>query len=308
MASSISIRVYLLQLHRRRDHKTLPFRSAAGGVFVPGFVSKFVADCSTTTEDADLERSWYFEEKMKGVLGNSKGHIHYGTFGFESNIVDNKTKKSKYKRQTTDSEVLPLYYEFWYPPRAQHIFVVFQSFAGRSCVHLVLRKMQEVFEAEHPGFLLRYKKLMPNDSSGSVYRGYPVQKLTLIKKNVSSDLADQYSGARPSEPVNLEVSLVARRKGSVGIFGALINQLRPSESGVITHAGFTFDEATANVRVGGRSRAVGIFGNNSEAGVIDITESVKKGRDGHPILESIIEETKSILKEFQEIIGSKGED
>jgi hypothetical protein len=165
-----------------------------------------------------------------------------------------------------------------------------------------MSKLQEIFEATHPGYLLIYKKLIPNDRSGSIYKNYPVQKLTLIKNNVSTDLADQYTGTRPSEPVNLEVSLVARRKGSVGLFGSITTMLKSEGPGVIMHDGVDFDVATANVRIGGRTRAVGIFGGISEAGVIDLSDTVKRGTNGHPDFRSILAESSSILKEFQSII------
>lgn len=92
---------------------------------------------------------------------------------------------------------------------------------------MVMEKMQKVFEAKNPGYIITYTKLMPTGSSASIYEDYPVQKLTLVKENVSSDIADTYSGMRPTDPVNLEVSLVARRNGSVGSFGSLAVTAHP---------------------------------------------------------------------------------
>ena len=147
MASTISVRVYQINIHRRGDRTPLPFRTDAGGAPVPAYVTRFISECSEATEDFERERSWHFEHKAGSGEGNSKGYIHYGTFGFESHLVDSKTKKPNYKRKTTDSEVVPLYYEFWHPPKANRMFAVFQSFQGRSCVNLVMEKMQELFEA-----------------------------------------------------------------------------------------------------------------------------------------------------------------
>ena len=168
-----------------------------------------------------------------------------------------------------------------------------------------MERLKEVFEKENPGFLITYRKLIPNDSSGSLYKNHPVQSLTLIKKKVSTDVADKYSGIRPSDPVNLEVSLVARRKGSVGIFSALVAQFHPNDAGVIIHDGLIFDEVTANVRVGKGTRPVGVFGLNGEAGVIELTNSVTIGLDGHPEFDSIEKESDSILREFHQTIGLK---
>ena len=304
MASAISIRVYLLSLHRRRDRSNVAFDPASGGLPVPAFVSRFISDHSTTTENAERERSWYFEEKaMEATLGNSKGYIHYGTFGFESDLVDTKTHKSRYKRQVTDSEIVPLFYEFWHPSKADHLLVVFQSFQGRSCVHLVMHQMQEIFAEENPGYSLQFRKLLPNDQEGSIYRNHAMQRLTLIKKNVSSDIADRYSGTRPSGSVNLEVSVVARRKGIVGLFGDLVRTIKPNERGVLIHEGIEFDEAVANVRIGRRTRTVGVFGSTSEPGVIDLSDTIKRGANGHPTFVSISTESDDILKDFEATLG-----
>lgn len=303
MASTISVRVYQINIHRRGDRTQLPFKADAGGAPVPAYVTNFISEHSESTEDLERERSWYFEHKVGLGAGSSKGYIHYGTFGFESHLVDSKTKKANYKRKTTDSEIVPLYYEFWHPPESNYMFAVFQSFQGRSCVHLVMEKMQELFEATYPGFLLQFKKLIPTGSDGSVYGDYPVQKLTFIKRNVSSDIADQYTGARPSEPAHLEVSLVARRRGNLGIFRSITTGLKQNDDGMIIHDGLKFDEATANIRVGKRTRPVGLFGGNSDAGVIDLSNSVKRGENGHPDFDSIEGECNEILKDFYETLG-----
>ncbi len=41
------------------------------------------------------------------------------------------------------------------------------------------------------------------------------------------------------------------------------------------------------------------------AGVIDLTESIKKDQDGHPNFSSIVKESTEILKEFQKTLGEK---
>jgi hypothetical protein len=56
MASTISIRVYLIQVQQRGNRTKLSFDDMAGGIDVPSFISKFISDRSTTTEDKDRER------------------------------------------------------------------------------------------------------------------------------------------------------------------------------------------------------------------------------------------------------------
>ncbi len=191
MASSIGVRVYLISLQRRSKPEALPFNISGVGTPPLKFISDFVLQHAKTTENADHERSWSFEEKSSNGSGNSKGHIYYGTFGFESDFVDAKTRKRKYRRGVTDTEIIPLFYEFWHPKDADYSFAVFQSFQGRSCVNLVMTRMQEVFSTSSPGFALRFKKILPTDNAGSLYNS-PVKKITLIKKNASADLSSLF--------------------------------------------------------------------------------------------------------------------
>src|SRR5690606_27308299 len=116
--------------------------------------------------NTSLERSWYFEEIRSYSLGSSQGYVHYGTFGFESNFVDTKTQTHTYRRQVTDVEEIPLFYEFWCPPSSEYGLVAFQSFQGRSCISLVLNSMKQKFEEVNSDYIIIFKKLMPNDARG----------------------------------------------------------------------------------------------------------------------------------------------
>ncbi len=56
--------------------------------------------------------------------------INYGTHGFESRLKDVKTRREKYKRESTDLEEIPLYFQIWSPSSSQYAIIAFQSFQG----------------------------------------------------------------------------------------------------------------------------------------------------------------------------------
>src|SRR5262245_48108074 len=91
-------------------------KSGSRSETVDKFISHFIDAHRTGIQNSELERSWYFELRDEDP-GNYRGYIHYGTFGFESNFVDAKTKKRNYRRKTTDVEEIPLYFEFWLPKK-----------------------------------------------------------------------------------------------------------------------------------------------------------------------------------------------
>jgi hypothetical protein len=292
VTAAIGLRVYLITLRKKGDVKNQPFDSNLIKVTPAAFMKAFYASNKSAVQSAELERSWYFLEKFAGSEGSSKGYVH-----------DAKTKKKNYRRKTTDVEEIPLFYEFWFPgDNLNHGFAVFQSFQGRSCIQLVMSKAQEEFAQANEGYRLNYQKLMPSDGKGGLFTKAPVKRLRLIRRDVSGDEADRYIGHTGAEKVDFELCISARRKSSLGNFGPLFNSLK-NPAGVVLHEGLTFSEAVAEVRVGKRTRRIGVFGNDSDAGVIDITDDIAKGPDGHPTFESLAKESNEVLKEFYRMLS-----
>jgi hypothetical protein len=304
MASAIGLRGYLITAHRKGEQSLLPFASKDFVVAPPQFLTNFVNGHNHVVQNAERERSWYFEQKIEDGPGNSRGYTHYGTFGFESNFVDSKTKVKNYRRKVDDIEEIPLFYEFWWPDGAKFAFAAFQSFQGRSCIGLVMDALKEEFEALNPGYILKYQKLLPSEGS-ALYSAAPVKVLRLIKRNVSQDVTDRYLPKAAPGKVNFEVKLSAGRNQILGSFGGIAGALRKSDAGLVLHDGVEFTEAYAEVKIGGKYRPVGVFGSDASAGVIDISQDIKRGPDGHPTFDSIIEQCDKILSDFFEIVSNK---
>jgi hypothetical protein len=260
--------------------------SKTAGAFISGYVKAH----STATQNEEMERSWYFDIKHEDGHGNCSGYIHYGTFGFESNFIDAKTKKRNYRRKTTDVEEIPLYFEFWIPKGESFGFAAFQSFQGRSCINLAMSGMKAAFEKQNPDSIFGFRKMLPNDAANSIYRNFPVKRFRLIKRDAPSDVADTYFHNPHPDSVNFEVSISARRNKSLGEFGTLFKSLKTKSKNVITYDGIDFPEAVADIRVGNKTRRVGVFGLSGDAGVVDITEDIKRGPDGHPTFNSLAKE------------------
>lgn len=299
MPSSIGIRFYRFVVCEKRESAPLSLTTSELNKSVPEFIDSFIQAHSSTQQNNELERSWFFEPIESDSVGSSRGLVRYGTFGFESDFVDTKTKKKNYRRKTTDTEEIPLYYEFWCPTDGSNFgLVAFQSFQGRSCITLVMNRLQKLFEHENEDYAIRYKKLLPNDAKGSAYYSAPVKKLRLIKRQASSDIADQYfNPADVPEEIDLELILSARRKKSFGNLASLMNHIKSTDGSIVTHDGISFPEAVAQISIGGRPRQVGILGANSDAGTIDLTDAVD-WHGGHPTFASLRREANTLMQDF----------
>lgn len=304
MASAIGIRGYLVTAHKKGDKAILSFDASEFNVKPAKFFTNFVAGHAAVVQNDEKERSWYFEEREGDAEGSSRGYTHYGTFGFESNFVDNKTKAKNYRRKVDDIEEIPLFYEYWRPEDADLCFAAFQSFQGRSCIKLVMDQAQEEFAALNPGYILKFRKLLPSEGS-SLYGKAPVRRLRLIKRNAPQDVTDRFLGRRVPDKVNFEISMSTNRNKILGSFSEVAGALKKNASGVVLHDGIEFSEVYADVKIGGKYRPVGVFGGESNTGVIDITEDIVRGVDGHPTFESLTKQCDKILLDFYEVLTNK---
>ncbi|MEH6664718.1 MAG: hypothetical protein V7678_07690 [Brevundimonas sp.] len=299
MARAIGLRVYQLKVTKRYQAVALPLDDTALTVGFGDFLSSFVAKNQTSNQHLQMERSWYFEPKPDKSLTGSRGLVRYGTFGFESALVDRKTKTTNYKRKVSDSEEIPLFYEIWMPSGADYALAAFQSFAGKSCISIVLQRLAEAFSKANSDHLVRIRKLVPTGSSGGAYASAPVKGLTLIRHDAPKSLTKKYLRDTPPGPIDFEVSIRAQRSGALGKLRDVSRKIRPDDKGVIVHEGVQFDEAVARIRVGSRTRPVKVLGVSTDAGIIDITDDVSFGADGHPTFASIKREAEDILKDFK---------
>ena len=264
------------------------------------FVSRNAVSRGATPDKSEGDRHWYFQYRVN-TAGNSKGIVQYGISGFESDLINSQTNVSEFRRKTTHVEIIPLFYEFWFPSSFNHGFAAFQSFAARSCVELVSAKMRDDFGKQNPGFSLHFQKLLPT-GTGGIYDAAPVKGLRLIRRNASSDVADRYLNTHVDQGIDFQIVINARRKRMLGSLGDLMSSMKAANGGVVKHDGVIFNEAVAEIEFGGQRRRVGMLGSNSEAGVIDLT-SIKRASDGHPAYAEISKESTSLLADFQTVIG-----
>ena len=303
MPTTIGLRVYKIIVGRERNRTPISFDAEGMVLTLPNFTEVFIIQNAgarePTPEETELDRKWFFEP-AKDNAGSHRGVVRYGISGFESDIVDSNTNRREFRRAINHMEIIPLFYEFWFPSGVNYAFAVFQSFSARSCVELVSAKMRADFSRKNPGFTLSFLKLMPT-GKGGIYDASPVKGLRFIKRNAPSDVADRYLNNNIQGGVNFEISINARRKGSLGSLRDLTGSIVPGKGGVIEHDGVIFDEAVAEIEFGGRRRRVAMLGSNSEAGVIDLTD-IKRGRDGHPVFSAICQASSELLADFDAVV------
>jgi hypothetical protein len=303
MPSSIGLRFYEVTVIRRADSAAVRLNDPQLVKQVPAFIADFVSHNASVTLRHEIERSWYLEEREAENTGISRGIVHYGTYGFESNFVDSRTKQTNYRRQIHDVEEIPLFYEFWCPPESDFGLLAFQSFQIRSCVTVVTQALRDHFQLSNPAYYLRVRKLMPADVKGSAYYRSPVKRIRLIKRRAPKDVTDRYFTRQGDGGADFEIAIAARRNGTLGPLAAVGDKIKPQAGGVLRYDGIEFDEALAEVMIGGRRRRVGVFGLSADTGVIDVSDAVEKGPDGHPVFSSMKTEVRELMDDFHKVLS-----
>jgi len=105
--------------------------------------------------------------------------------------------------------------------------------------------------------------------------------------------------------VDIELHISAKKNRSLGSLSNLLNSVKSKAENVILHEGITFPEAVAEIRVGDRTRRVGVFGVNNDTGLIDLTDAIIRGDNGHPTFESIKRESELILSDFYKTLAGR---
>lgn len=297
-SKTINLRVYKVTLKRRGNQELCSFDDPDLVGNVENEFDVFVNDNLESNKNSELERTWYFGDIEKDTKSKRvSALIHYGTYGFASRIVDGMSRKEKFRRSVSDSEEIPLYFDAYFPEGQDFALFAFQSFQGRSCISLLISTLKEHFEIKNRQFLLRFEKVAPTGAHSGSMKDRDVKEVRLIRKKAVNHLEDYYASGASSEEVNLELSIKARRRGTLGKLGDLVGAL--DVDGLLLYEGIQFEQATAMVKVGKKRQRVGVFGTNQEFGTMDITEDVEWNPvDGHPTRASLKSCCDEILEDF----------
>lgn len=311
MPSSIGLRVYRVFITKEGDTTPSAFvkDSPIGDPYV--FIHNYLTNENLKIANDITQRSWHIENVTyaSNDARNYYGIVRYGMYGFESTLVDNETANVVHERKQNHSEVIPLVFHAWAPEDCEWAYLSMQSFQGRSCVTVVQEPIAAAFKVKHKGWVLRFVKISPGDGEAEAFYDKQVREVRLIKKSSPTDLTDVYTGKTKLSSAKHQLSITASRNNSLGTFGAikgLFKSKQKSTGGcIIEYDGDEFDEVTAEVRLGKKTKIVGVYGYNNDVGVIDITNDILFDDGGHPTIDSVYNESNEILLDIHTVLKTK---
>ena len=300
MDNSIGLHIYSVTQHKKRKPANIEFSDTGDGSrllnALPHFIEKYT---SAKDEEGEFRRDWYLNPNDPAG-GTFEGTIMYGSSGFASDIVDRETRTTQYKRKTSDIEIIPLYYRFWVPTSGQYALLALQTFGTRSCVGRIQGALEAGFRLTNEGYRLDFTPVAPGEIG--TYKIAEVKRLSLTKRDYSSDAAENQLGD-PGTLVDLGVSFSAKRRSNLGLLQSFTNRVKKaSKKSVLEYNDTLFDEATAQIMVGGKLRTITLVGMSRNTGKFDLSTDVDRGLNGMPKFESISSETASL---FSDIVSGK---
>ena len=287
--NSIGLRFYRITVGRNGIKGPILFENFSKRKSVFKWFGEKLLTLGDGIDRDDLQRTWYIEPKECAEISTLHGLVNYGTYGYASDILAKKSSEPVYRRRATDIEQIPLYYRFWLPNSGKYGLAAFQSFSGKSCVTAIQDYLKEDFSAQYPEHSLIFKKLMPTEVRGGELQTALVKKVTYMQKSPPSDSADRYVDPSKSKDFELELVVSAKRRRSLGPFSELLGRHLVDGVGLLEFDGIKFNQARADIIVGDKKVTVGLFGYNTDAGVIEINDSIELRSDGHPEFDSITE-------------------
>lgn len=311
MPASIGLRVYRVFITKEADTTPISFEKDDVKCDPYVFIHNYLTDEKLKISNEEAQRSWHIEDITYSSADgrNYYGVMRYGIFGFESTLVDTKTAEVVHDRKQNHAEVIPLAFHVWSPVEDDWSYMTMQSFQGRSCVTVVQEAISEAFKKENPGYRLRFVKISPGDGEGKALHDKQVREVRLLKKSNPTDLSDVYSGKVKLSSAKYLVSIQAPRKKSLGslkdVKDYFTGKKKLNDGSVIEYEGNEFEEVSAEVRVGKKTRVIGVFGYNNDAGVIDITSELKFDDSGHPNISSVYKESNEILIDIHSVLKLK---
>lgn len=296
MDNSIGLHIYAITLHQKgKPKKKIPLMASGEGSLLSAFCPHFVKHHTSPIDPTSgFARAWYLApEPSNGQT--FEGWVMYGSTGFAADIVDRKSRAKQYSRKVTDMEVIPLYYRLWVPHGGDFALLGLQTFGQRSCVNRFRGALEATFRSTNAGYRIVFNPVAP--AQIAAYKKADVKKLSLIKHNYSSDAAENQLGSK-DELVDLNVSFTAKPRSHLGNLASFANRITSGQQAeVLNYADTDFDEATAEVMIGGKRRKVVLIGMSQNTGKFDLTDAVQR-TNGIPTLASISLEVKQMFADI----------
>lgn len=229
------------------------------------------------------------------------GLIEAGHYGETANIVHAKSGRTMHFQKTDEASLLPCFFRLVLPANRDQGLLILQrdnriqgKQAFRDFVESAVKKFGPNLNCEIEPILNR-ETFMKMIGEGEI------QQLKFIRLSIPQDFADAYDKGMKETKGTMEVTIKARRRGSLPMKKRVNEWLNSKEriNDLFTIPGledFAYDTVKADIRIGDTRRTVD-FGKRLSNPIIDLTGQLKRDKNGHPTYASLLEETQRLASD-----------
>jgi hypothetical protein len=283
---------HLLRVREHQSQTYLPLGRFDGAHDVLAEFEKFCQLLSSQHQTAKAESvMWKVDNhERRSDRVTHCGTVEMGDFGYRSRLINVDSGSNSFTRRPSDAELIPMFFLLNAPPKSDTGIVLLQKHGIRSSYSF----FNDAFR-NHFGQLFRDYRLelhsFVTQATLDAFRHGVVRRITLISKDLPSDIADRVNVRVPPDvPVLFEQVIRFPTKQSVPMPSWIAKHFRKGTSdpdeGVM---GLPRGVEAAKVTVkgfGGRERTIELGAAEDMVPYVDITHEVKV-EDGHPNYESI---------------------
>jgi hypothetical protein len=218
------------------------------------------------------------------------GTIETGEYGYESNLYDTQTQTVVHKRRQKEADMWPFYFFVEVPEGTDEGLLILQRTGNMGIRKVVSRVLKDSFTIQFPEFHLHF---LPSVEAGEIekYIKGKIQEVRFIKMRPPTDKADAFDHGHQEFPVRLELSIRAKRGGSLRM-GNFLNRVFgerefPGQFALDEEQSFEYDDVKARTKVGNSTRTIRASDPGRLRSYYDVTDQVKIGHGGHPTYESM---------------------
>ncbi|MED5620207.1 hypothetical protein [Ideonella sp. BN130291] len=218
------------------------------------------------------------------------GIIQTGINGFSADLVNTITGVVSHNRTTEEAEFIPFFFLIVSPPGLDFGLLLLQKFGALGVKDFFVEPIVASFTSENPGKRLRVTRQVPSDLAVRLLQNSIIKKVKLIKYQNVGDLVDSLGRGFRENTSSIEYVLTSKTADGFPRTNRFLDALTMRRNPVALFAleGFEHDAVKIEIEVNGRKRIINLARPDIVSPVVDVTDDVTRGRDGHPTWRSLL--------------------
>lgn len=310
MAHEIKLELYNFQIRERRTENRLNLDNFFGEEDFFAFFQVYIKSFDAQIEVNELKKkSFQFVSNKTTIASNKRmisGIIESGDYGFESRIVDRKSKRQKYKKEVDDLDIKPFYFLIHAPKGSETGMLVLQRLGGYGINNLFTSHFEQHFKEKNEGLIMDFYPFVSKALANEFIDDGAIKEFILRRYDLPADIADKLGLTNHTESIlSVELKITAKQNASLP-FNKKVQKFIKNPNAAffdmkeLPKIGFDGQhESSIKVKLGNNTRTIDLSDTLQIRPYYDINAQVDREASGHPVFDSIDKIAKELVNELK---------